>query len=279
MVSKKFSAIELSGNDISKYHTLTIRISNRIVEYSIFDSAKKMFVALESWDIDVNDDPGMLTDVLEKIKNDSPLLNNEFERVIIIPDTSIYTIIPEKLFVEKDARKYLEFNYIIHSNEKVCIDNIDKIKVKNVYGFSYEVENAAEKLFLNHQFMHTSTILINTILSLNTHDVVFANINYNRIDILVKRSDALKFCNSFFFTSPEDVIYYLMNVYQQLSLDAASFPLILAGEIEQGSDMFNLVYRYIKKVSFKNRPEEFMYCKGIQKLPGQKYFCLYQCLL
>ncbi len=276
MTSKNFSIIELSGNDISLNHTLAIRISNRIVEYSVLDSAKKMVVALESWNIGINDDPGMLTDALEKIKNDSSLLNNEFGKVIIIPDTSIYTIIPEKLFVEKEAKKYLEFNHTIYSNEKICIDNIYQIAAKNIYGFPFEVDDIAEKKFPNYQFKHTATILIETILSLNTHDVIFAHINGNRLDILVKKDDALKFCNSFFFASAEDIIYYILNVYQQLEMDAASIPLVFAGEIEQESTVFGIAYKYIKNVSFQNRPEHFWYCQGIQKLPGHNYFCLFK---
>lgn len=56
------------------------------------------------------------------------------------------------------------------------------------------------------------------------------------------------FYNSFQYKNKEDLLYYILLVYKMLELDTNSYPLILSGMIEKESEIYHLLYQYIRNV-------------------------------
>ncbi len=54
--------------------------------------------------------------------------------------------------------------------------------------------------------------------------------------------------NSFHYKNKEDLLYYIMLVYKMLNLQTDSYPLILSGMIEKESEIYHLLYQYIRNV-------------------------------
>ncbi|HUH75328.1 MAG TPA: DUF3822 family protein [Chitinophagales bacterium] len=54
--------------------------------------------------------------------------------------------------------------------------------------------------------------------------------------------------NSFHYKNKEDLLYYILLVYKMLNLKTDSYPLILSGMIEKESEIFHLLYQYIRNV-------------------------------
>lgn len=57
-----------------------------------------------------------------------------------------------------------------------------------------------------------------------------------------------RYYNSFHYKNKEDLLYYILLVYKMLNLDTNSYPLILSGMIEKESEIFHLLYQYIRNV-------------------------------
>ena len=152
MISKKLAIVDSSiENDITEHHFLSVRICSNNISFAVFDSLQKKIVALESWDINNKNDYTGISDSLEKTRTSSSLLRQKFSKVLIISDTSIYTLIPSELFLPEEALKYLEFNHNFNPNEKVSIDNIKNTDIKNIYRLPYEVKAFTEKYFSNYE--------------------------------------------------------------------------------------------------------------------------------
>lgn len=54
--------------------------------------------------------------------------------------------------------------------------------------------------------------------------------------------------NSFHYKNKEDLLYYILLVYKMLNLEPNSYPMILSGMIEKDSEIFHLLFQYIRNV-------------------------------
>jgi len=277
MVAKNISIIDPALPDsVSDNLYLSVKISDSNVSCSVFDPLRKIILALETWNLPNNEGYFEMTENLNKIIEGSAVLKKTFGKTFLLLDNAVYTLVPEKIFVASDAKKYLDLVHTFDSNDKVNVDNINAISVKNIYLLPAELDNVAKKIFKNYEIKHTSTILINSVLSAdNKNEMVLIFFTKMRIDIVVAKKEKLLFCNSFVFTSAEDMIYYILNVYKQLGLDTSIAPVMLAGDIEKKSNAYQIIFKYIRNITFCRRPVKFQYYQGIQEVQEHMNYCLF----
>ena len=80
--------------------------------------------------------------------------------------------------------------------------------------------------------------------------VMFVNVFKNTFDIVVLENKNLILSNSFSYQTKEDFIYYILFVAEQLQLNNEEFKLYFTGEITFESEIYKIVYTYIKNVFF-----------------------------
>jgi len=276
MVRKNLSIIDPALNNcISDNLYLSLKISDHQVDCAVFNSSDKKIIALETWSLQGNDDFFGIFEALESIVKESDLFKRTYQKTLILIDTPVYTLVPEKVYQADEAKKYLELNHTFNVNEKINVDDMLVIASKNIYLLPFEIDAAAKKLFLKYGYKHITSVLINSSLSPEASgEKVLVNISAKRLDIVISKEKKLLFCNSFVFETAEDIIYYLLHVYQQLQLDAITVPVLLSGDIEKRSIAFEIIYKYIKNVSFC-RVAGMKYFQDIQEIPEHINYCLF----
>jgi hypothetical protein len=277
MIRKDISIMDaLFDDQTSDELCLSVKITENSLIGAALNKTKNIIFSFEKWSIQNKEGFFGISESLKKIYEDSSLLKRKYNNSTFLIDTGVHTIIPEKFFSENDAKKYLEFNFSLNSNEKINTDDIKSIAAKNIYLLPAEIEISVKKLFQNYCFQHVSSVLAASLLSMNEpQEKVLVNISSGRIDILASKNKDLLFCNSFYFKSAEDMIYYILQVYKQLNLDPQFVPVMLAGDIEKKSAAFEIIYKYIKDIFFC-KPSDKMDCiKEIKEMKDHKNYCLF----
>ena len=82
------------------------------------------------------------------------------------------------------------------------------------------------------------------------------------------------FYNSFHYSVKEDFIYFLIFVFEQLGLNPETTSLVLMGEIEKESAIFETIFQYIRNISFIPRNQAIDYSDVFDKLPSHYYYTL-----
>jgi hypothetical protein len=73
------------------------------------------------------------------------------------------------------------------------------------------------------------------------------------IDIIVTENKKLILLNTFTWQTNEDILYYVMFVSEQLELNPEKFPMIVSGDIDDSSSIYQLLYRYVRNVTFPDK--------------------------
>ena len=123
-------------------------------------------------------------------------------------------------------------------------------------------------------------ILINQYSKFNQKETtVYLNICKKKFIITILNKGKLLLNNTFDYQNNEDFLYYILFCFEQLDLSTEKTKIILHGLITESDEKFKIIYKYIRNVTFGERPKQFNYSKNIEQTEGQKYFGLFSQVL
>ncbi len=249
---------------------------------ALLDRKQNKFLALEVFQNSGPSDTFKLTSWLETILGKSILLKNySFKNTSVGFLNEQSTLVPSALFRAEDAAKYFHFNLnaddaTIHSEPVRAFDSI------NVFGVPKTLTETMNHFFGNYSLHHHSTALLEGIhlsFKKSNEKLFFLNIRKEYVDIVVTEGKKLIFINSFNYKSIDDLIYYVMFVCDRLQLNPETVSTWLMGDVERESAIYNLLYKYIRNISFAKRPDVFNFSYVFKEIPSHFYFNLFSLAL
>ncbi|KPM30413.1 Hypothetical protein I595_3434 [Croceitalea dokdonensis DOKDO 023] len=168
----------------------------------------------------------------------------------VIHDNDMFCHVPNALFNEDELPNYLKFNGKLLANDEVVFDSVSNAELSTVYVPFTNINNFIFDLFGVFQFKHLSTELLETLAKHQKgHGTVcYAHFSERNFEIAVYQQKKLQLYNQFQYTTKEDVLYYLLFVYEQLQLDVEEVKLKLFGLVEEDDVIFDICYTYFRKV-------------------------------
>ena len=168
------------------------------------------------------------------------------------------TLVPSELFDHKNSLNYLKYTTTIQTNDLAANDLILHEQINNVYIPNVEINNFIFEKFKAFNFYHYSSLLIEKFSNTHTDKFsqkVFLNVNNGFIDILYFKNKQLIFFNSFDYKSKEDILYYLLFTFSELSLNPDNIHLVCCGLIDLDSELYGLLYNYIRNIELLESEE------------------------
>ena len=197
--------------------------------------------------------PEELLDELKKAFVEEERLSETFSQVSVIFGSHFYTLVPSSLFDETKASEYLKFNTKILANDFVSHDLVESHDIQVVYVPFVNINNYLYERFGNFQYFHSTTVLLKHFLDrekYTTQTKVFLNIEKGWFDCIVISQGKVDLCNSYPFKSPEDFLYFTLFAFEQLHLNPDQIHVVLCGNIDNSSPLYELLYTYVRHISF-----------------------------
>ena len=256
---------------------LNLQVSKNYLFASHFDSSKKQYVSLEEYYLGNHESWFMMQENAATIFKKLGMTNGNITASVSLVDHN-YALVPLGLFDEKQLSTYLNFNSLSHQDEQLVhrFDVLESQQTAIVYGVPSSVSRMLENQLSNFSWSHFAFPLLESIL-LNAapEATLYLHIQYNRFDVVYVDNKKLKFFNSFNYQTVEDLIYFLLYVMEQLNLDRESIPVELIGEFDEQSALYEMLFKYIRKVSIGKRPQAVNYSQVLSSLPQQHYYTLF----
>ncbi len=183
----------------------------------------------------------------------NPVLSSVYKSINVIHSSNLSTFVPKPFFNEKKLSAYLNYNVKVLENDYIAYDVIENTEMVNVYIPSIHLNNFLFDQYGSFDYKHSSTILVENLLKKYTnsdsiHYIV--HVENNSFQIIVLKRKKLEFYNSFNFSTKEDFIYYILFTAEQLHLNPEEFLLTFMGDIEKESELYSIVYKYIRNITF-----------------------------
>jgi len=204
-----------------------------------------------------------LAEQIKKFIKDDELLKQIYKSAGFLYSSSKSTLVPYPLFSKDNLNSYFSFNHSLNPDDIILYNKLKNTDAYNIFTIPKELLSVISDNFPNIRFYHPATPFIESILSKNIFSgkgkKVFVNIKKSFFDIAVVQSNNLELYNSFYYKNDRDFIFFIMYIYDKLKLNPKETGITLSGNIDNRSDLYQILKKFIKPVLFEKYNEYFSY--------------------
>ena len=232
-------------------------------------------IVLRSYNLDQSADSKSF---IRKTYLQDEILKLNFASSKVAVNSAKHTLIPSAFYDDNEKATYLESMVELLPEDAIGVDHLNIIDAKTVYAFDKEIKEMIQESFENMSLFHGSTAFILGTSKLATkHDGfnMYINVLNRKLNIVLFEGNQFLFNNTFAFQNVRDFVYYVMLVLDQFKVDPEQVPTYLSGQIMRESEVFKLLYRYIKHVDFLDAPEDLKFRSKYEAINSYKFFDLF----
>jgi len=252
--------------DTSTY-SLFVQLSETHVSWCILDNEKNKYVVIESF-----------ASYLQEVAENIPWIRQPFDSVSLMIENNRSTLIPAPLFDPEEKKSYFDFIHEKDDRTETLYDKLQQLEIVNVYDVCAKLLEAGLQIFPGAKIFHHSSALIQSIWMNYKNRIngkkVFIHVRENDFDFLIFDGKQLNYYNAFHFRTPTDLLYYVIFVMEQLTLNPEETEVVLMGNIIKESELYDLLYRYIRNIEFVKRNTAFKYSYVFNEIPAHYFYPL-----
>ena len=262
----------------SENYKLSIQLSPDGFSFCIFNETQNKFLSIESNALQNVKNIDDFCILFEAFFQKHLWLNLSYKCVNILFESPKSTLIPTPLFDAKEEENYTKLNFTFSDDQKIRTDKLVNVDAYKLYMVPKQIIDLLNRLFPGHHLFSHAGILIESLLILNknqpAHKRCYVNARNSYLDIIITEGRKLLYYNAFNYKTKEDFIYYLIFVLDQLKLNPEEIELVLSGFIDKNSKLFEIVYKYVRNITFPPLTDSFNYSYIFNDIPSHHYFNL-----
>jgi len=254
---------------------LSIQLSLDGFSFCVYNSAQDKigFFAVYEFENSTGSPFKQLACVKELFAKEAVLQNN-YKSVFVTHFNNLITQVPQPLFNKNNLEHYLQYTVKVLENDYISYDELNNSEIINVYIPFVNINNFLLDTYETFVYKHSSTVLIENLLNQYKNSegsFCFVNVTGQHFEIVVIKNKKLELFNFFSFSTKEDFIYYILFTAEQLDLNPEEFELILMGDIEKESELYAVVYQYIRNIKFYTPSNDDL---KLNEIPSHSHFTL-----
>ncbi|NLA24759.1 MAG: DUF3822 family protein [Bacteroidales bacterium] len=206
------------------------------------------------------------------------LLKQEFAKIKIVISTPNTVIMPAAIFNINQQGKIYDLHFGNAESVEVRAYYMKKSDNFVVFGVDKNVYKCLNKISNSITYMSQTAAFIDvniTKLRLNKDkpkNTVYVNIYDSFFDIMCTEEDKLLLYNSFTYKSANDVVYYILSIFEQLKLSQEKTHIILSGLIEKDNLIVINLKKFVSFVYFESRNISFNYYYKFQDISPHYFY-------
>jgi len=251
--------------------TLNVCFSENYLIGSFFDRREQAFVMVKSFEAKTKN-TSWLPDK-ELIERCFP--NKLYGKInIFVPGLKLL-LVPEALYREEVKTELFLMNHKLDDGEKVYNSALKRLQAKILYAYPEKKMRELERQFSGAGIFHVSCGYIESLqMQYREEEAPHFHIDITEKGIMVSAfmDGRLQFFNTFPAETPEDKLYFITFVSEQLSFSPLRDNYYVSGIIDKLSDDYNLFKTYIKNLHLQPRPPFNKYSLPLLRLPEPFYY-------
>lgn len=270
--------------DVDNLHQYNLHIlsGNRDLQFTVSDSANGQCLLLEDYAISRVKTYKELISILNDLFDNHQLLKAGFWKSVKIGvKNNKFSLIPSKLFDKTSLFDYLKLNCKVNTEtDQLLYYKHLKSDAVNCFAINKQLYNWFRSIYpkIEIGFVHQSSTLIEGVLgqiSQYPDDSIFLYVDRFKLHVISSRNKKLEYYNQFSIKKFQDYIKYIMLVFNGLKRSQQTTNVVLWGYIGKQSTHYHEFIKYIKHVSFGERPKFYSYGFVFDELQDHYFFDTY----
>lgn len=267
-------SVRIKGDiDLLSKNSLSILISQDGLSYSIYDIDDKKVQALVSMQFEVNK-----ADEIRKFIENEGLKDAQFENINIVYATRNVTIVPDVIFDENSAESIYALNRRISPNEGIRYSRLPKSQTVIIFAIEKGISSLLNELFPRYNLYPQSYPLIETGLTKTkisekpNRQRMLVQVFENFFEILVIDKGQIVNYNTYNYKSANDMLYFIVNTFEQLGLSQEECEVAFSGFIEQDNLAIIHLKKFVRTVYFESINRDYKYFFRFQEFSPHYFY-------
>ncbi len=188
------------------------------------------------------------TSLQELLKEQTHLTQN-FSKLNFCIDSNSNILLPlERVTEDFDGALYLNS----HNVADIVLQNqIRNLSLSNIYSVPYQLHEAFPEGW-TFRPLHLKTLFLNNLAADKGGGNIALNIMNDHFSVIVSRDNKLLIAQSYYFSCPDDVLFYLLKICETHDLQQREVILKISGLIDKDSSLYKALYQYFLIIEFEN---------------------------
>lgn len=207
---------------------------------------------------------------IKDILDEKQVLRKTYNKVIISYSFSEFALVPYSLYSEEEQSLIMNTLYGTGTDKMILNDHIPNLEVHNFYSIPLFIHYYVISHFPLAKFNHEVSYLLRNEPFEST--AIQINFHHTKMVVVVWIKGKLVLANTFFFIAAEDVVYHLLNICKQLSLEPST-EIVIGGMIDKDSALAKEIQKYFSTLVFSSHTAKL--AESLQHFPAHYFSHLF----
>jgi hypothetical protein len=244
-IVKKLFQITASDQGGMNEAVLCMRIGTKHVSAAIAGKHSKQLYNLSYY-------AGTRTDVqqLDAVLKDHPELTRNFDSVQVAYDFQPHVILPADGKEQVNTLQYLKTMHAPDEAPVFLEDRLPEQQLVNSYWVPAGVHDWLKEHFPAAQFLHQHSVHYQVATSQQASGF-FIDFRNDEFLLIASRDRKPVLIQVYEYSTPGDVLFYLLKVCTQLGFTQQEVPVFISGLVDRQSGLFHALFQYFAHISFR----------------------------
>lgn len=277
-----FSVVDESFDiSLSSSYYLSIRMAPNGFSFCVLDPIYNRFIQFKECRLPKPDMTWRQT--IDRLKNETVLFH-DYKRKLIVLEDDVFSLVPTALFKPEMSSDLMGGTFDVNMAEKQVTENrIKMVDAVNLFLMPDKISSFIREHFADAKVLHHMTPFIeSTILDdYSSADQTYVHVYFRQaaFDVLVMEQRNLKLANSFKYADDNEIVYFLLYVFEQLKLQTGKTQILISGDIELQSARYLMLKSYLKSVKMASLPVHFQFGDALQTVDFTRYLLMFNSFL
>jgi hypothetical protein len=265
---------DLESYDISNLK-LSILLSQDGLSYSIMSVPDSKYLSLISFSY--SDKKNFLAEIVDFLTAENLLASAFSETNLIIADPR-QTLVPDVLFEQGTETRIWELNFLPDSDSEIKYSYLQKSSNVILFPVRKDLINKFNSLFRNIQVFPSSFPFVESHFTLNklsentASTKIFVQVYEEFAEMLILENTSIKLFNTFQYRTNNDLLYFIINVFEQLKLSRENSEISISGFIETDNILVLNLRKFVGLVYFESQNSAFKYFYKFQEIAPHYFY-------
>lgn len=179
-------------------------------------------------------------------------------------------LVPSAFYKAEEAQLQHTAIYGQQVQSALITEFISEWNLYNIYRVSESLHTAAGKKFMTGKFWNIYSVHLKNSAHENQSSFL-VDFRSDEFSVIVFKNGTLQLAQTFPYASPEDVLYYLLKVCNQLDISQQEVKIRLSGLIEKDSSIYRELYKYFIQLDFETISDSISISHALNEYPHHYY--------
>lgn len=225
---------------------LSLRLGKKHISFAISNKSGSELYELAYCSIDSCND-----NELNDFHSTFLSLQNSFYQIQIVYDFPESILITSKDYKSEDAALLLSTAGCNSATVNIVSELIADWQLYNIYAVPKEIQEWMGRKFPSASFRHQYSLGIKSINAAEKGGSLSVDIRKDDFSMIAAKSSKILLTQTFEYSTPEDILFYLLKTCQQFSLSQREVQLQISGLIDKQSALYKELYQYFICIEFR----------------------------